>query len=55
MSKVCGGGSWAGSDWEREAGRETSMEDEPKDCVRAMIAFEAMVVIVCPDDGRGFA
>jgi len=37
MSKVCGGGSWAASGCDREAGREASMADVPKDCVKAMI------------------
>jgi hypothetical protein len=47
MSKVCGGGSWAGSGCDREAGREASMADVPKDCVRAMIAWVGVAVQWC--------
>ena len=45
MSKVWGGGSWAGSGCDREAGREASMADVPKDCVRAMIAVVGVAVL----------
>ena len=45
MSKVCGGGSWADSGCDREAGREASMADVPKDCVRAMVAV--VVLLYC--------
>jgi hypothetical protein len=44
MSKVCGGGSWAGSGCDREAGREASMADVPKDCVRAMVAMVGVAI-----------
>ena len=44
MSKVCGGGSWAGSGCDREAGREASTADVPKDCVRAIIVVVCVVI-----------
>lgn len=54
MSNVCGGGSWAGSGCDREAGREASMADVPKDCVRAMIAVvKSRYKVVCGIARRG--
>jgi hypothetical protein len=46
MSKVCGGGSRAGSGCDREAGREASVRVVPKDCVSAMLAVVGLAMVM---------
>ena len=46
MSKVCGGGSWASSGCDREAGRDASVMVVPKDWVSAMLAVVGLAIVM---------